>query len=250
MKLDRVIAVRNTKTVYRDGDRCIKVFANSHPKSEVFDEALSMTRVEEAGVRAPRVLEVSFVEGRWANIYEFVEGVPMARLMEKDEDKLQGYMEWFVNVHLSLRRYSCPGLHRLWDRLRERISGARLDGEVKAELYQRLEKMPDGDNICHGDFYPTNIIVPDGGEPYIIDWDSVSLGNISADAACTYLRFMLDGNLDGAAMYMDLFCRKSGVEKQQVRSWLPIVAGAQTANAGADKRKKLMQWIERDCEGR
>ncbi len=25
MNLDRVIAVRNTKTVYRDGDKCIKV---------------------------------------------------------------------------------------------------------------------------------------------------------------------------------------------------------------------------------
>ena len=26
MNLDRVIAVRNNKTIYRDGDRCIKVF--------------------------------------------------------------------------------------------------------------------------------------------------------------------------------------------------------------------------------
>ena len=28
MNLDRVIAVRNTKTVYRDGDKCVKVFNN------------------------------------------------------------------------------------------------------------------------------------------------------------------------------------------------------------------------------
>ena len=26
MNLDRIIAVRNNKTVYRDGDRCLKVF--------------------------------------------------------------------------------------------------------------------------------------------------------------------------------------------------------------------------------
>ena len=26
MKLDRIIAVRNNKTIYRDGDKCIKVF--------------------------------------------------------------------------------------------------------------------------------------------------------------------------------------------------------------------------------
>ena len=26
MNLDKIIAVRNEKTVYRDGDRCLKVF--------------------------------------------------------------------------------------------------------------------------------------------------------------------------------------------------------------------------------
>ena len=26
MNLDRVIAVRNNKTIYRDGDKCVKVF--------------------------------------------------------------------------------------------------------------------------------------------------------------------------------------------------------------------------------
>ena len=32
MKLDRVIAVRNSKAVYRDGDRCIKVFNAEYPR--------------------------------------------------------------------------------------------------------------------------------------------------------------------------------------------------------------------------
>ncbi len=30
MKLDRVIAVRNSKTIYRDGDKCIKVFNENY----------------------------------------------------------------------------------------------------------------------------------------------------------------------------------------------------------------------------
>ena len=33
MKLDRVIAVRNNKTIYRDGDRTIKVFESDKVKS-------------------------------------------------------------------------------------------------------------------------------------------------------------------------------------------------------------------------
>ena len=30
MKLEKVIAVRNNKTIYRDGDKCIKVFEEVH----------------------------------------------------------------------------------------------------------------------------------------------------------------------------------------------------------------------------
>ena len=35
MKLDTVIAVRKNKTVYRDGDRCIKVFNEEYSKADV-----------------------------------------------------------------------------------------------------------------------------------------------------------------------------------------------------------------------
>ena len=35
MNLDRVIAVRNNKTIYRDGNRCIKVFSAEYSKADV-----------------------------------------------------------------------------------------------------------------------------------------------------------------------------------------------------------------------
>ena len=45
MNLDRVIAVRNTKTVYRDGNRCIKVFDDHYSKADVLNEALNLARI-------------------------------------------------------------------------------------------------------------------------------------------------------------------------------------------------------------
>ena len=41
MKLDQIIAVRKNKTVYRDGDRCIKVFDADYSKADVLNEALN-----------------------------------------------------------------------------------------------------------------------------------------------------------------------------------------------------------------
>ena len=41
MNLDRIIAVRNAKTVYRDGDKCIKVFDETYSKADVLHEPLN-----------------------------------------------------------------------------------------------------------------------------------------------------------------------------------------------------------------
>ena len=45
MKLDRIIAVRNNKTIYRDGDKCIKVFNEDYSKSDILNEALNQARI-------------------------------------------------------------------------------------------------------------------------------------------------------------------------------------------------------------
>ena len=66
MNLDRVIAVRNTKTIYRDGDKCVKVFNNNYSKADVLNEALNQARIEEIGLNIPKILEVTMVDGRWA----------------------------------------------------------------------------------------------------------------------------------------------------------------------------------------
>ncbi|MBQ7386035.1 MAG: aminoglycoside phosphotransferase, partial [Ruminococcus sp.] len=72
MKLDRVIAVRNNKTVYRDGDRCVKVFNKDYSKQDVLNEALNQARVEETGLNIPKILEVTMIDGKWAIVTEFI----------------------------------------------------------------------------------------------------------------------------------------------------------------------------------
>ena len=47
MNLDRIIAVRTDKTVYRDGDRCLKVFNEDFSKADVLNEALNRTQYSE-----------------------------------------------------------------------------------------------------------------------------------------------------------------------------------------------------------
>ena len=65
MKLDLVIARSTNKTLYRDGNRLIKVFDEGTPNYEVFKEVLNHTSVESIGVNVPELLEVTRVDGKW-----------------------------------------------------------------------------------------------------------------------------------------------------------------------------------------
>ena len=87
MKLEKVIAVRNNKTIYRDGDKCIKVFEEGYSKADVLNEALNQARIEGTGLNIPKILEVTMIEGKWAIVSEFIKGKTLAQLMEEDPEK-------------------------------------------------------------------------------------------------------------------------------------------------------------------
>ena len=246
MKLDRVIAVRNNKTIYRDGNRCVKVFDENYSKADVLNEALNQARIEETGLNIPRVLEVTLVEGKWAIVSEFIKGKTLAQLMAEDTEgeKKAEYLELLVNLQLEVHDKKCPLLNKLKDKMRRKIAATELDATTRYDLHTRLEGMPKHDKVCHGDFNPSNIIVAENGIPYILDWSHATQGNASADAARTYLLFWLNGDIEGAKQYLDLFCKKSNTAKQYVQKWMPIVAASQSVKGNEKEREFLLSWVD------
>ena len=244
MKLDNVIAVRKAKKVYRDGDKCIKVFDKDYSKADVLNEALNQARIEETGLNTQKVLEVTTIDGKWAIVSEFIEGVTLAELMEKNPDKLDEYLNDLVDVQLEIQSKTCPLLNKLKDKMNRKISEADLDATTRYELHSRLEGMPKHKKVCHGDLNPSNIIVTNDGKYYIIDWSHATQGNASADAARTYLLFCLKENEETAKKYLDIFCKKSDTAKQYVEKWLPIVAASQSVKGNEDERQFLLSWTD------
>ncbi len=244
MKLDRVIAVRNHKTIYRDGDKCIKVFDADYSKADVLNEALNQARIEETGLNIPKVLEVTMVEGKWAIVSEYIKGKTLAQLMEENPDKKDEYIALLVDLQLEVLSKKCPLLNKLKDKMNRKISETKLDATTRYDLHTRLEGMPKHNKVCHGDFNPSNIIIAEDGTPYIIDWSHATQGNASADAARTYLLFWLGGDMNGAKKYLDLFCAKSNTAKQYVQKWMPIVAASQSVKGNEKEREFLLSWVD------
>lgn len=244
MKLDRVIAVRNSKTVYRDGDLCIKVFDSDYSKADVLNEALNQARVEETGLHIPKIIEVATIDGKWAIVSEYIKGKTLAQLMEEDPDRKSEYLELFVDLQIETQSKTCPLLNKLKDKMDRKIGATDLDATTRYDLRTRLESMPKHNKLCHGDFNPSNIIISEDGTPYIIDWSHATQGNASADAARTYLLFWLNGDIEGAKEYLNLFCKKSNTAKQYVQKWMPIVAASQSVKGNAHEREFLLSWVD------
>ena len=109
MKLDKVIAVRTNKTVYRDGDLAIKVF----------DEDYSQGRRPQRGAQpGPRggnrpqhpqaASRCSTMDGKWAIVSDFIPGKTLAQLMEENPDKRDEYLDLFVDLQMEVHAQDVP----------------------------------------------------------------------------------------------------------------------------------------------
>ena len=244
MKLDRIIAVRNNKTVYRDGDNCIKVFNQDFSKIDVLNEALNQARIEEIGLNVPKIKEVLTIDGKWAIVSEYIKGKTLAQLMEENPDKYDEYLELFVKIQIEILSKQCPLLTKQREKMNRKISLTDLDATVRYDLHTRLDGMKKHNKVCHGDFRPSNVIINEDGIPYIIDWAHVTQGNASADAARTYLVFCLANEQEKGEKYLDLFCQLSGIQKHYVQKWMPIVAATQSVKAIEEERQFLLSWVD------
>ncbi|MFV0504462.1 MAG: phosphotransferase family protein [Lachnospirales bacterium] len=243
-QVDKVIAVRTSKIIYRDNDKVIKVFNEDYSKTDVLNEALNQARVEETGLNIPAILEVTKFEGKWAIISEFIEGKTLQRIMDDEPEKKSEYLEKFLDIQIDMHRKSAPLLNKLRDKMSRKIIESEYDATQRYDLQTRLESLPKHIKLCHGDFNPSNIIIKDDGTPYILDWAHATQGNASADVARTYLLFWLNGDIDGAKEYLNLFCKKTDTAIQYVQKWLPIVAASQSVTGREEEREFLRSWVD------
>lgn len=246
MEMDkcRLIVERPYKKVYQCEGSIIKLFSETHPKVDIFNEAMENARVEETGLDIPKLQKVENIDGKWALYYEYREGKTLEEMMKVDPANIDKYMEDFVDMQLKIHSKKAPMLQNIKTKLARQINGVKeLDASQRYELLTRLDSMHTHDKLCHGDYNPSNIIVGKNGKMSVIDWAHATQGNASADAAMTYLLFALK-NKEYADLYLKLFCKKSDTAIQYVQHWLPIVAAAQLTKNNELEKDFLMEWID------
>ena len=145
-------------------------------------------------------------------------------------------------------------------KLAEKINqAAPLSDATKTALLNRLETMPDGRSVCHGDFHPGNIITGvQGASPeVVVDWNDCTFGNPLADVARSTILFL--GGITGSetpdpafeqlvhtthAQYLDHYFELRGSGRAEYEQWLPIVAGARLN----ENITELEPWLLSEAE--
>ena len=240
------VARRGNKVVYDLGDKIVKVFNETKPVSDVFNEALNLGRINECGIRSPKALEVAQVdEGGWALVTTKVPGVTLAEKMAAEPARFYEYLEQFVDLQIEIHSFRSPLLNRQRDKYARMINQLdQLNASTRYDLLQRLDGMKIETNVCHGDVNPSNVIVGDDGKLYVCDWAHATQGAPAADAAMTYLLFALEDKQQADA-YLELYCNRADEPIQIVRSYMSIVAASELARKrGGANDEFLMSCID------
>jgi aminoglycoside phosphotransferase (APT) family kinase protein len=168
--------------------KVLRLLRRSSDPTRVEREAVAMRAAADGGVDVPTVYGTTIVAGRAGLIMDRVDGPDLVALM--------GRRPWAVprvarivgraqaRMHDVVAPGNLPGLREL---VRRKIDmAADLPAELAEFALQKLDALPDGDRLCHGDFHPGNVLLGRDG-PAVIDWTDATRGDPAADLARTRL---------------------------------------------------------------
>jgi thiamine kinase-like enzyme len=249
MDFERVIGVRNDKTIYRHKAKVIKVFNDHYKKSQIMNEALNISKVEETELCVPELLAVKKIEDKWSIELSYIKGKSLQRLMQENPNLVDDYLKTFVSLQESVFACKAPILTKMRDKMGQKIDESPLVATKRMRLRMKLSQFESEMYLCHGDFFPANIILSESDSYYIIDWAHASIGHKAADIANSYLNFWIEFDKDMAEKYLDIYLQSNQGKREDVMAWMPIVAAARSNRGIKQERDFLMNLVNSSLEG-
>jgi len=266
-ELGQLIGRGRDAEIYAWGeDRVLKLFFPSRPQMRVEVEAQATRVAHEAGATTPVVEEIIKVDDRYGIVFERIDGLSMTEHLATHLWLLRRVARQSAELQAAIHACKAPELVSLKDESRAWIEGSDvIDTVVKEVVLRRLECLPDGDGLCHGDFHPGNVIMSLRG-PVVIDWDCGRRGDPLADVARTWVLIRMgepSTNTKGRwlipflmAAYYGFHLRRyrqlRAFKNDELAAWqLPmVVLRLVRDNILPNERQRMMDYIKRALEGR
>ncbi len=238
----------------------LKLYHAWWPLANIECEAAVGRAVQAAGVASPAVGDIVTLDGRYGLVYEHIAGPSMERVLDAEPQRLDQLARALAQLHAAMHRHTSGDLPAQRDLLELHIDQASpvpLDGILKQKARRVLDTLPDGGQLCHGDFHPGNVLMaPD--RPTAIDWENACLGSPLADVARTLLlletahlhvpRDQPGGDLAaGILRFKDQYLREyiavTGADAALIAAWRLPVAAARLHEGIADEESYLLDLV-------
>ncbi|MCC5800845.1 phosphotransferase family protein [Rossellomorea vietnamensis] len=243
MNLGTPTAIGNTAKIYLYENKIYKVFNDSLPVGESLKEAKKQQYAHSCGLPVPEIYDVTNIDGKQIIIMEHMKGRTIGELLTDNMRKTEYYTGMSVDIQMGIHQIKAHSIEPMSEKLHRQIESApELDHQMKPILLKKLKSMTFEEKLCHGDFHLYNLILSENNVT-IIDWVDSSAGDRRADVYRTYLLYS-QVSKELADMYMQLYCEKSGLSKEEVFRWAPIIAAARLSErVSTEDPKRLLEIV-------
>jgi aminoglycoside phosphotransferase (APT) family kinase protein len=219
-------------------------------------EVAALSAARQAGAPVPAVYERREVDGR--------PGAAMERLDGKDLLSRIGGQPWSVwavgrtlgTAHAQLHQVHAPKqLPAVADDLAARLQSDLVPPAIRSSALATLGDLPGGEQLCHGDFHPGNLLAKGSGYA-VIDWSRGARGHPAADVARTQL-LIAHGDVPGDAPravrwlhqsgrrillagYLSAYRKLQSLDPALVAAWGRVTAAARLADDISSERETML----------
>lgn len=243
MELDKVIGCGNGATVYRHGEYAIKLFEENYDKTFIFYEALVNSIIEKVDLPIPKVYEILNINGQLGIKMDYIHGSSLIDYILEDIENIEIYIEKMVKLQIEIHSKDASILTCSFkDKLRDKIRGnSNLSEVIKDGVFDVLEELPEGSELCHGDLHGYNILVSND-EYWVIDWIDSSRGCADGDVCRTYLIYLYHAP-EIAELYLSQYCKETGKDRERILEWMPVVAAARLCENVPNEKEWLISKV-------
>ena len=200
----------------------------------------------------PQLIDAVQVGASWGFRYYWIEAEPLVDALRNRPADINAMAVDFALLHTKV--HAIAGFDGLPSQRDYYLSILEIQTHLasadRARLAVQLDKMPDMDRLCHGDFNPRNTLM-DKTRGYAIDWQSAYCGHPLGDVAKTWVKLSFfvhhsDRTQAQEKQLLQQFCRGYlaeydrlvGLDAETLLHWIEIVAAVHSRSPEPPKR----QW--------
>jgi len=222
-------------------DKVIKLFWKDYPVHQIDLEETITKAVYEAGLPAPKMYSKVDVGSRTGLVMEKIVGPSLMSYMPSRVHMMNSFACRLAKLHLQIHQANVSGLPTQKDLFRDWIEDTPyVSKRQKAVVYELMERLPDGNKLCHNDFHPPNIIVTKDGWK-VIDWVASRMGDPLADVAYSEMTIRMGdlsmfskrgrlqvkmGRLPFSKLYRRHYLKLTEDDHNRMNNWLPALISA------------------------